>query len=73
MPLVFQKPILKRESQVTFMPNLAFNLLRGSYFSQDILQNKPKATNSFHYLKTNQKKIFFKNIIFCTNKKVSKP
>lgn len=32
MPPVFQKPILKRESQVTSMPNLISNLFGGSFF-----------------------------------------
>lgn len=74
MPLVFQKPILKRESQVTFMPNLASNLLRGRHFSQDILQIlQPEVINSFHHLKTNQKKDIFQGryFSFCTNKKSS--
>lgn len=41
MPPVFQKPTLKRESQVTSMPNLASNLLGGRFFFflQEMLTN----------------------------------
>lgn len=40
MPPVFQKPILKRESQVTSMPNLISNLFGGSFFFlQEMLIN----------------------------------
>lgn len=79
MPPVFQKPILKRESQVTSMPNLISNLFGGSFFfTRNAYKYSLRFTNSVYHFKANQKNNFLKRILpppffFSLNTKVPKP
>lgn len=64
MPPVFQKPTLKRESQVTSMPNLASNLWEEDFFfTRNAYKYSLRFTNSVHHFKANQKNNFFKKNI----------